>query len=101
MNPKKVWRELLEIAKEYYDEDKIFYSKTKRGIYRIEYFNKDKIVIKLLKGKSEEVLGKKRFLDNFDNLVYGVDWNVSPAIKSFLKLHPKIEEKDGVLILRY
>ncbi len=100
MDAKKIWKELIDIAKDYYDEDKIFYSKTKRGVYKIKKFNKDKIVIKLLKGKSEEILSKKRFLDNFDNLKYGVHWNVSSAIKSFLKLHPNIVEEEGILKLK-
>ena len=50
MRAKEVWRELLEIAKNYYDEDKIFYSKTKRGAYKIKSFTKDKIVIEKLRG---------------------------------------------------
>ncbi|MCQ6253452.1 hypothetical protein [Methanocaldococcus sp.] len=101
MRSKKVWRELLEIAKSYYDEDKIFYSKTKRGIYKIKSFSKDKIVIKKLSGKLDEVLGKKRFIENWDKLIYGIEWNISPAIKSFLKLHPKIvEDEKGNLVYK-
>ena len=101
MRAKEVWRELLEIAKNYYDEDKIFYSKTKRGVYKIKSFTKDKIVIEKLRGKLDEVLGKKRFIENWDKLVHGVEWNLPPAIKSFLKLHPKIvEDENGNLIYK-
>jgi len=54
-----------------------------------------------LRGKLDEVLGKKRFVENWDKLVHGVEWNIPPAIKSFLKLHPKIvENEDGNLIYK-
>ncbi|NPA63191.1 MAG: hypothetical protein GXN95_06545 [Methanococci archaeon] len=101
MRPQDVWRELLEIAKLYYDDDKVFYSKTKRGVYKIKSFSKDKIVIKKLRGRVDEVLTKKRFIENWDRIVYGVEWNIPTAVKSFLKLHPKIHEnEDGSLIFR-
>ena len=95
---KKLWEELLEIAKEYYDENKCFYSKTKRGVYKIKYFDKDKIVIKKFNGL-DDVLTKNRLLINIDRLIYGIPWNIPPSIRSFLLLHPKIKEVDGNLKL--
>ncbi|ENN95588.1 hypothetical protein J422_07037 [Methanocaldococcus villosus KIN24-T80] len=99
MRAKEIWKELLKIAKDYYDEDKKFYSKTKRGVYKIKGFTKDKIIIKKLSGKLDDVLTKKRFINLFDELLYGAD--VKPiSIKSFLKLHPKIEEENNKLYYR-
>ena len=57
----------MGIAKEYLDNDKEFYSKTGRGVYKIKYVSKDKVVIKKLKGKNDEVIGKRLFLNNFKN----------------------------------
>ena len=88
----------MGIAKEYLDNDKEFYSKTGRGVYKIKYVSKDKVVIKKLKGKNDEVIGKRLFLNNFKNLKEGKKWHCIPAIRAFLMLHPKIKEKDGVLI---
>ncbi|WP_322785244.1 hypothetical protein [Methanotorris igneus] len=88
----------MRIAKEYFDSDREFYSKTKRGVYKIKYVSKDKVVIKKLRGKNDEVVGKKLFLNNFENLKEGKEWNCVPAVRAFLMLHPKIKEKDGVLV---
>ncbi|WP_456418900.1 hypothetical protein [Methanocaldococcus infernus] len=95
---KKLWEELLEIAKTYHKENKYFYSKTKRGVYKIKSYDKDKIVIKKFNG-IDEVLTKNRLFSNIDKLIYGTPWKISSCLKTFLLLHPKIKEENGNLKL--